>query len=41
LISSSLDLCRDPAPTFHADFDGWNGLTKSQDAIAKISGCAS
>lgn len=40
LISSSLDLCTDPAPTFHADFDGWNGLAKSQDAVAKISGCA-
>jgi len=40
LISGSTDLCKSAAPVFHADFDGWNGVTQSGDVGATVNGCS-
>jgi hypothetical protein len=39
LLGTSRDICVPPAPTFHADFTGYNGKTSSVDAAARVDGC--
>jgi hypothetical protein len=39
LIGTARDICVPPAPTFHADFTGWNGEATSVDAPATVIGC--
>jgi len=39
LLGTTRDLCVPPAPTFHADFLGYNGATASVDAPASVDGC--
>jgi hypothetical protein len=39
LIGTARDICVPPAPTFHADFTGYNGKTTSVDAPATVIGC--
>ncbi len=39
LIGTARDICAPPAPTFHADFTGYNGKTSSVDTAAIVDGC--
>jgi hypothetical protein len=39
LLMTSRNLCKPPAPLFHADFAGYNGAKKSVDTRAKVDGC--
>ena len=39
LISTSVDLCSSAAPTFHAEFAGYNGASKTADPAATVKGC--
>jgi hypothetical protein len=39
LIGTARDICVPPAPTFHADFTGYNGKTSSVDTAAIVDGC--
>jgi hypothetical protein len=39
LLTANRDLCKPPAPNFHADFFGYNGAKTSVNAAAKVDGC--
>jgi hypothetical protein len=39
LLGTSRNICMQPAPVFHADFQGYNGASSSVDAPATVEGC--
>src|SRR5262249_62188658 len=39
LLETSRDICVPPAPSFHADFTGYNGKSASVDSPATVDGC--
>lgn len=39
LLTANRDLCKPPAPLFHADFTGYNGASTSVDSPATVDGC--
>jgi hypothetical protein len=40
LLGTSRDLCVGPPPVFHAEFQGYNGASRSVDAPATVDGCS-
>ena len=39
LLTANRDLCKPPAPLFHADFTGYNGAATAVDSAATVDGC--
>ncbi len=39
LISTALDLCKSAQPTFHGEFDGYNGAHTTANPKATVKGC--
>jgi hypothetical protein len=39
LVAAGVDLCKSPAPVFHADFVGYNGAHTSANPKATVKGC--